>query len=81
MSADEAFCQRARKVYPAGFMLTTLTCALSMMTSSLPGIFTAVLETALLGAALGGVVESYMSGSQDIEADRVALNIVTDAGR
>ena len=51
------------------------------MTSSLPGIFTAVLETALLGAALGGVVESYMSGSQDIEADRVALNIVTDAGR
>ena len=24
MSADEAFCQRARKVYPAGFMLTLL---------------------------------------------------------
>ena len=67
--------------HPAGSMLTTLTRALSMMTSSLPGIFTAVLETALLGAALGGVVESYMSGSQDIEADRVALNIVTDAGR
>ena len=24
MNADEAFCQRARKVYPAGFMLTLL---------------------------------------------------------
>jgi len=44
------------------------------------GIFTAFLEAAMLGAALGGVVESMVSAPQDIEADRVALNIVTDAG-